>query len=100
MPNSSLESVYRGVEKREFCAASLLPNSGVHGHIEAMQACRHYAHSLDPALRYVALRDASLTCAQKLTRVSLIYRTDRQLKSVERERKKRKSKNGYAQKCR
>jgi len=44
------------------------------------------------------IRDAILTCAQKLTRVSLIYRTEPTTKKWKTE--KVNSKNGYAQKYR
>jgi len=43
------------------------------------------------------IRDAILTCAQKLTLVSLIYCTEPKTKKCEKELK---SKNGYAQKYR
>jgi len=39
-------------------------------------------------IRYDTIRDAILTCARKPTWVSLIYRTDRQLKSVKTEKTK------------
>jgi len=42
--------------------------------------------------RYDTIRDAVLTCAQKLTKVSLIYRTEPATKS-ENKQKKLKSKN-------
>ena len=35
-------------------------------------------------IRYDTIRDAILTCARKPTQVSLIYRTERQLKSVKK----------------
>jgi len=43
-------------------------------------------------LYYDTIRDAVLTCAKKLTQISLIYRTEKW--------RKRKTKNGYAQKYR
>ena len=46
--------------------------------------------------RYDTIRDAILTCARKLTRVSLIYRTEPTNKKCKTEKLKRK--NGYAQK--
>ena len=49
------------------------------------------------AIRYDTIRDASLTCARKPTRVSLTYRMEPTAKKCKTE-KKLKSKNGYAQK--
>jgi len=46
--------------------------------------------------KYDTIRDAILTCAQKLTRVSLIYRTEPTTKKWKTEKRK----NGYAQKYR
>ena len=50
-------------------------------------------------IRYDTTRDAILTCAQKLTCVSLIYHTETTTKKWKTEKVKRK-KNGYAQKYR
>ena len=44
------------------------------------------------------IRDAILTCAQKPTRVSLVYRTELTTKKLKTEKLKSK-KNRYAQKC-
>jgi len=49
--------------------------------------------------RYDTIRDAIFTCAQKLTRVSLMYRTEPSTKKWGKE-KKLKSQNGLARKCR
>ena len=48
-------------------------------------------------VEYDMIRDAILTCAQKLTCVSLIYHTEPTTKKWKTE-KKLKSKKGYAQK--
>jgi len=45
-------------------------------------------------IRYDTIAQAILTCDQKLKRVSLIYRTERQIKKIG----KTTNKNGYAQK--
>jgi len=50
-----------------------------------------------PLQEYDTIRDVTLTCARKPTRVSLIYRTVTTTKKYKTE-KKLKSKNAYAQK--
>jgi len=42
--------------------------------------------------RYDTIRDAVLTCAQKLTKVSLIYRTEPATKSENKQKKTKKQK--------
>ena len=44
------------------------------------------------------MRDVVLTCAQKLTHVSLIYRTEPTSKKRKTEKKVKSTKNGYVHK--
>ena len=53
---------------------------------------------IDSLVRHDTIREAILTCAQKLTKVSLIYRTETKTRKWKNEEVK--SKNGYAQKYR
>ena len=51
---------------------------------------RKYQHSQLHTIRYDTIRDAFLTCAQKPTRVSLIYRTESTTKKWKTEKLKSK----------
>ena len=79
----------------KFCQITLCIKTFIHRRKVVPFFCLTVCIMYVLSIRHDTIREASLTCARKLTQVSLIYRTEPKTKKWKKEELKRN--NGYAQ---